>query len=59
MQHFNLVLRSIRDINHLITKEKDLDRLLKGICVKLVENRSYFYAWIAVVDEDSRLVWVA
>ena len=59
MHHFNLVLRSIRDINHLITKEKDLERLLKGICVKLVENRSYFYAWIAVVNEETRQVWVA
>ncbi|MBN2159139.1 MAG: PAS domain S-box protein [Spirochaetes bacterium] len=56
MSHLNLVLRSIRDINHLMTKEKDRDRLLKGICATLVENRSYFYAWIALVDENSRLV---
>jgi PAS domain S-box-containing protein len=59
MQHFNLVLRSIRDINHLITKEKDVERLLKGICDNLVKNRSYFYAWIALVDDNSRLVWAA
>ncbi len=59
MQHFNLVLRSIRDINHLITKEKDLYRLLKGICDNLVKNRSYNYAWIALVDENSRLLWAA
>lgn len=59
MQHFNLVLRSIRDINHLITKEKDVGRLLKGICENLIKNRSYFYAWIALVDDNSRLVWDA
>ncbi len=59
MRHFNLVLRSIRDINHLITKEKDLYRLLKGICDNLVRNRSYNYAWIALVDENSRLLWAA
>ena len=56
MRHFNLVLRSIRDINHLITKEKDLYRLLKGICENLIRNRSYFYAWLAIVDENNRLV---
>ncbi len=59
MHHFNLVLRSIRDINHLITKEKDLYRLLKGICDNLIKNRSYNYAWIALVDENSRLLWAA
>ncbi|HPV39764.1 MAG TPA: PAS domain S-box protein [Spirochaetota bacterium] len=59
MRHFNLVLRSIRDINHLITKEKDLYRLLKGICDNLIKNRSYNYAWIALVDENSRLLWAA
>lgn len=59
MQHFNLVLRSIRDINHLITKEKDLYRLLKGICDNLIKNRSYNYAWIALVDGNSRLMWAA
>jgi hypothetical protein len=59
MRHFNLVLRSIRDINHLITKEKDLYRLMKGICDNLVKNRSYFYAWIAVVDDNSRLLFAA
>ncbi len=59
MRHFNLVLRSIRDINHLITKEKDLYRLIKGICDNLIKNRSYNYAWIALVDGNSRLLWAA
>ncbi len=59
MRHFNLVLRSIREINHLITKEKDLYRLMKGICDNLVKSRSYFYAWIAIVDDNSRLLYAA
>lgn len=56
MRHFNLVLRSIRDINHLIIKEKDQDRLIRGICEKLVRNRSYHFAWIALMDDHGRLV---
>ncbi|MBP7738832.1 MAG: PAS domain S-box protein [Spirochaetes bacterium] len=59
MRHFNLVVRSIRDINHLITKEKDLRKLIGGICEKLIKNRSYNYAWIALTDENSRMVWTA
>ncbi len=59
MRHFNLVVRSIRDINHLITKEKDLRRLISGICENLINNRSYNYAWIALADENSRMVWTA
>ncbi|MBN1496129.1 MAG: PAS domain S-box protein [Spirochaetes bacterium] len=59
MQHFNLVLRSIREINHLITKEKNLYRLMKGICDNLVKSRSYFYSWIAIVDDNSRLLYAA
>ena len=54
LHHLNLVLGAIRDINHLITKEKERDRLLKGICVNLVKNRSYFFAWIALFDDSHR-----
>ena len=59
LHHLNLVLGAIRDINHLITKEKERDRLLKGICVNLVKNRSYFFAWIALFDDSGRLTSAA
>jgi PAS domain S-box-containing protein len=60
LHHLNLVLGAIRDINHLITKETaDRDRLLRGICAILVKNRSYFYAWIALFDDSSRLISAA
>ena len=56
LHHLNLVLGSIRNINHLITKENDRDGLLKEICVNLVKNRSYFFAWIALFDDSARLI---
>jgi PAS domain S-box-containing protein len=50
IEHLNLVLRAIRRVDELITREKDPDRLLQGICDNLVENRGYHNAWIALLD---------
>ena len=59
IQHLNAVLRSIRNVNQLIVKEKDRDRLIKGICKNLIETRGYYNAWIALLDENEKLVTVA
>ncbi|MCD4845001.1 MAG: PocR ligand-binding domain-containing protein [Methanosarcinales archaeon] len=59
MVHLNLVLRAIRNVNQLITKEKDRDRLLQGACNNLIETRGYHNAWIALLDESGRLVTTA
>jgi len=48
--HLNLVLRAIRRVNELITREKDPDRLLQGVCDNLIENRGYHNAWIVLLD---------
>jgi PAS domain S-box-containing protein len=50
--HLNLVLKTIRDVNHLLTKEKDRELLIQGICDILVENRGYNNAWIALKNEQ-------
>jgi len=55
-KHLNLVLRAIRKVSQLITREKDRDELLKGACENLVENRGYYNAWITVLDESGGLV---
>ncbi|HDN65442.1 MAG TPA: PAS domain S-box protein, partial [Methanosarcinales archaeon] len=59
MAHLNLVLRAIRNVNQLITKEKDRDKLLQGTCDNLIEARGYHNAWIALLDESGRLVTTA
>jgi transcriptional regulator with GAF, ATPase, and Fis domain len=56
IQHLNLVLRAIRNVNQLITKEKDRDKLLKGVCENLVEPLGYFNAWGVVLDDSGKLV---
>jgi len=56
IEHLNLVLRAIRSVNQLITREKDRDRLLQGACDDLIETRGYYNAWIALLDEHRGLV---
>jgi len=57
--HLNKVLYAIRNVNQLITKEKDRDRLLKGACDNLTQTRGYYSAWIALLDENRDVVTTA
>jgi len=59
IMHLNLVLRTIRNVNQLLVKEKDRSRLLQGICNNLIENRSYYNAWIVALDSSGDLVATA
>jgi PAS domain S-box-containing protein/putative nucleotidyltransferase with HDIG domain len=58
-KYLNLILRTIRRVNQVIIREKDRDKLLKGACENLVENRGYYSAWIALLDESGGLVITA
>ena len=57
--HLNLVLRAIRNVNQLIIKEKDCDRLLQRACDNLIETRGYYNSWIALFDESGKLITTA
>ncbi|PXF61213.1 MAG: hypothetical protein C4B59_05555 [Candidatus Methanogaster sp.] len=57
--HLNLVLRAIRNVNQLVTKEPDRDRLLRGACDNLIETCGYHNAWIALLDESGTPVTTA
>ncbi len=59
IEHLNLVLRAVRNINQLITKEKDKDLLLQSVCDNLIKTRGYYYAWIFFLDESGSLVTTA
>ncbi len=52
IEHLNAVLKAIRNVNQLITTEKDRDRLIKKACGHLVEARGYHSAWIVLFDES-------
>jgi len=59
IKRLNFVLRVIRNVCQLITKEKDRDRLIKGICGCLIKDRDYYNAWIALLDYSGEFVTAA
>jgi PAS domain S-box-containing protein len=56
IEHLNLVLRAIRNVNQIITREKECDRLLKSACNNIIENRGYNNAWMALFDDSGGLI---
>jgi len=56
VEHLNAVLRAIRNVNQLMTREKDRDSLLRGICDRLIETRGYHHVWIALLDDSGKLM---
>ena len=59
IKHLNDALRAIRNVNQLITRERDRERLLQGACESLIETRGYRNAWIVMLDESGRVVRIA
>ncbi len=58
-ERLNGILRAIRNVNQLITKEDDLQRLIDGTCVNLTDTLSYHSAWIALLDDAGAVVTTA
>jgi len=59
LERIILVLRTIRTVNQLIIKEKDRVNLIARVCEALVQNQSYFNAWIALLNESGELITAA
>ena len=59
IRHLNDVLRAIRNVNQLITREHHRDHLLEGVCNALVEGRGFNHAWIALLDGKRNLTAAA
>ncbi|MFC1917246.1 PAS domain S-box protein [Chloroflexota bacterium] len=50
----NTVLLALRSMNKLMVKEKDVDRLLHGICHVFNESGAYEKVWLALIDEEGK-----
>ena len=50
--HLNAVLRGIRNVNQLITRERDPQALIQGTCELLVESRGFSTSSIVIGDKD-------
>ncbi len=53
--HLNAVLRGIRDVNQLITREKDRDRLIGAACDVLVEARGFHAVLIGLTGGSGKV----
>ena len=51
----NAVLRAIRNVNQLISREKDRGKLLRAVCEELVNTRGYTSAWVVLTDGTPHL----
>jgi PAS domain S-box-containing protein len=54
--HLNAVLQTLRNVNQLIIKVKDRERLLQGACDNLINIRGYDSAWIALIEGDVEFI---
>ncbi|MFO7886118.1 MAG: ATP-binding protein [Desulfobacteraceae bacterium] len=54
--HLINVLKAIRNVNQLIVKENNPERLVQKGCEELSNTMGYYNAWIALLDEDSQHV---
>ncbi len=56
IEHFNLVLQSIRNVNQLIIHEKDRKKLIQKTCDILTSTRGYTSSWLVFLDENQKLI---
>jgi len=53
--HLNNVLKAIRNVNQLITWQKDRDKMVEEACNMLTETRGYRGAIIVLLDENMQV----
>jgi len=54
--HLNSVLKALRNVNQLITREKDRAVLIQQSCDMMVEARGFVMAWILLVDAERKYI---
>jgi|GEM_PF-6695521 hypothetical protein len=57
LEHLASVLRAVREVNQLIARERDPQRLLREACDRLLRARGYRAVWLALVDERGTPSW--
>jgi PAS domain S-box-containing protein len=58
-EYLNRLLRSARNVNHIITHVDNTGELIEQVCQTLTETRGFFCAWIVLLDENERVVKAA
>ncbi|MHA1198992.1 MAG: PAS domain S-box protein, partial [Candidatus Heimdallarchaeaceae archaeon] len=56
IRSLNSILRAIRNVNQLITKENNQESLLQGVCDILVNVRGFYNACIFLFDDNNKII---
>jgi PAS domain S-box-containing protein len=59
IQHVNSILKSLRSINQLITKEKNPEVLIRESCEIMVKNRGFASIWVLLVDDKKKFKYAS
>lgn len=59
IKHLNAVLMAIRNVNQIIVREKDPEKLIKRACEVLTKERGYFTVWIALSGDSDKFSQIA
>ncbi len=55
VRHLNRILKAIRNINQLIMRETDKQKLIQQACEMFTSEQSYVASWISLFDEEGKL----
>ena len=59
IKHVSSVLKAIRHVNQLITREKDREELVQKSCDILIETRGFLSVWIVLLDQALNLIFAS
>lgn len=51
IKYLNQVLKTIKDINKIISKETELENLCNSVCSALITNRGYSNVWLILTED--------
>ena len=54
IKFLNSILRSIRNMNQMIVREKDPEKLIRKACEILIEAEGFHTVWFRVIDENDK-----
>ncbi|MFH1070276.1 MAG: PAS domain S-box protein [Candidatus Glassbacteria bacterium] len=55
IRQLNSIILAVRNVNQLISREKNLTRLIQGACDNLISTKSFSSAWIILKDKSGKL----
>ena len=59
ISRLDVILKSVRNVHQVIAKETDREKLVRGVCDNLIDNRGYLSSLIVLFDDKGGLLLMA